>query len=190
MRESRDWGQDETQTHKPTWNSLTHQSAPPALVDKNKKTCEIMQPFKREKNKSSTELLLGIYLTKLNEEEEREEEEEAGCRQFQAWAEGRGPTPLSPSLPSCCRGRVWAWPILSCWLGTSGLLFFSFSILTPTDPPPTYTLDFSPMVLSFQSTKHLTWRKTSFVVICIWDWTQKKWNKNRINVLWTLQKHF
>lgn len=34
------------------------------------KTCEIMQPFKRKK-KISTELLLGIYLTKLNEEERR-----------------------------------------------------------------------------------------------------------------------
>lgn len=63
-----------------------------------------MQPFKiKKKIKTSTELLLGIYLTKLNEKE-RKEEEEVGRRQFQAWAEGKKrphtPHPLSLLLPA------------------------------------------------------------------------------------------
>lgn len=70
-----------------------------------------MQPFKiregeRKKEITSTELLLGIYLTKLNEEEA---EESGGVGSWLGRGgplEGRGPALPSVSPPPRCRGRV------------------------------------------------------------------------------------
>lgn len=135
------------------WNTNTqtylklfdYQSASPALEDKNKKTCEIMQPFKKK-----TEQALSYFLasTWQNWMKRREIERIRIC-QFQAWAEGRGLTPLTLSslrLPAAGAESDRDW--LSCYLGTSGF-FLQYS-------DPLHHLHFSPKVLLFQLTKHLT----------------------------------
>lgn len=162
-----------------------------------KKTCEIMQPFKVKKKNKNKHWATSWHL--LDETEWRGEKGGGRSRASSVPGLGRGeeeaPHP-SPSLPSptCCRGRVWAWltvmSIGHIWI------FFSYSILTsPSSTHPlTHALHFSPMVLLFQLTKHLTWWKT----VCCHMHTglnAKKQTKNpkkktRINVLWTLQEHF
>lgn len=100
----------------------------------HKKTCEIMQPFKRIQKKTSTELLLGIYLTKLNEEE-RWRRRKSRASSVPGLGRGKRPPPTpSPSLPpTCCRGRSECdWP--SSPSGTSG--FFSQYSDPLHHPPP------------------------------------------------------
>lgn len=113
------------------WNTNTqtylklfdYQSAPPALEDKNKK--DVWNHATFQKKKTSTELLLGIYLTKLTEEERRRRK---------SWALsvpglGRGKRPHTPHslsllLPAAGAESERDW--LSCWLGTSGF-FLQYS---------------------------------------------------------------
>lgn len=77
-------------------------------------------------NQTSTELLLGIYLTNLNEEEEEEKEDALSVRL-------EGETTALPTFR--CRG-VWAWS-----LGTSG--FFLFLLVV------THTSTFLPWCFHF-----------------------------------------
>lgn len=87
----------------------------------------------KEKKITSTELLLGIYLTKLNEEERRRRRRKKSRRQFQAWAEGRGPTPLALSpAPYLLQGAVWV--RLTDWL-TVTLIGHIWIFLTVFWPP-------------------------------------------------------
>lgn len=160
MRQSCDWRQDET--HKATWNFLTTSLLLQFWRTKtnkqtNKKRCVKSHILSKE-NKISTELLLGIYLTKLNKEERRRKSQAPPVPGL-----GRGKRlhtpPLSLPSPSCCRGRVWVWQTVTP-IGHIWIFFFSqYSDPTPTPSVPLHlphTLHLSPMVLSFQLTKHLT----------------------------------
>lgn len=90
-------------------------------------SCNLSKEEDSLRKKTSTELLLGIYLTKLNEEEKEEEvEEELGVDSSRLGQREEAPHPslshshslsltlalsltLSPRTPtSCCRGRVGA----------------------------------------------------------------------------------
>lgn len=123
-----------------------------------------MQPFKRiqQKKQALSYFLASTWQNWMKRRDGGGGEGRVGRRQFQAWAEGRAPTPhpLSPPPPpTCCRG--WSecdWP--SSPSGSSGF-FSQYSDplhrppphsrpLTPSHPP-THTLHFSPMVLSFST---------------------------------------
>lgn len=138
------------------WNANTqtylklfdYQSAPPALEDKNKKACKIMQPFKRKENKQALSYFLASTWQNWMK---RREGERVWHFQFQACRGKRPYIPHSLSLPLPAAGAESKRDWLSCWLGTSGF-FLQYS--DPLHLP--HTLHFSPTVLSFQLTKHLT----------------------------------
>lgn len=172
MKESRDWGT--------RWNK--HTNLPETLwlpvfssASGGQKEKDVWNhaTFQKEKNKTktSTELLLGIYLTKLNEEERRRRKHRASP--IPDLGRGKRPhTPLSlPPFPSCCRGRVWAWPSVT----LIGHIWIFLTVFWPPPPihPPTTPpfLSHGAVVSTDQAFSH-DWGQ--FVVICIWDWTQKK----------------
>lgn len=132
-----------------------------------------MQPFKKRESKkrkgkkkkrvreTSTELLLGIYLTKLNEVEA--EESGGGGGRLTSHPLSSTQLPAAGAESECDQ--------LSRWLGTLFFFFFLFffgqyskTSHSSTDhrrhtlapPPPPAPPSLSPMVLSFQLTKHLT----------------------------------
>lgn len=116
------------------WNANTqtylklfdYQSAPSALEDKNKKTCKIMQPFKRKKKKQALSYFLASTWQNWMK---RREGGRVGRRQFQAWAEGRGPTSLTLSpFPFLLQGQSLS--VTDCHVDWAHL-DFSYSILTP-----------------------------------------------------------
>lgn len=91
-----------------------------------------MQPFKRKEKPTSTELLLGIYLTKLNEEERRRKGFGAVSSGL---VEGRGPTSLTLSpFPFLLQGQSRS--MTDCHVDWAHL-DFSYSILTPFNLPHT-----------------------------------------------------
>lgn len=160
MRQSCDWRQDET--HKATWNFLTTSLLLQFLRMKtnkqtNKKRCVKLHILSKE-NKTSTELLLGIYLTKLNKEEEEEEGSGAASSRLGQREEAPHPVALSP-FPFLLQGQSLS--MTDCHADWAYLDFFfsQYSDPTPTPSVPLHlphTLHLSPMVLSFQLTKHLT----------------------------------
>lgn len=149
------------------WNTQSYlklsdyQSAPPVLEDENKQTnkkrCVKLHILSKE-NKTSTELLLGIYLTKLNKEEEEEEGSGAASSRLGQREEAPHPVALSP-FPFLLQGQSLS--VTDCHADWAYLDFFfsQYSDPTPTPSVPLHlphTLHLSPMVLSFQLTKHLT----------------------------------
>lgn len=160
MRQSCDWRQDET--HKATWNFLTTSLLLQFLRMKTNKQTNKKRRVKShilsKENKTSTELLLGIYLTKLNKEEDEEEGSGAASSRLGRREEAPHPVALSP-FPFLLQGQSLS--VTDCHADWAYLDFFSHSILTPHPTPSVplhlpHTLHLSPMVLSFQLTKHLT----------------------------------
>lgn len=133
-------------------NLFDYQSAPLVWEDENKRRVKSCNLSKEKKKKKALSYFLAS--TWQNWMKRRGGGGRVGHRQFQTWAEGRGPTPHSLSLPLPAAGAESEHDFTSCWLGTSG--FLSQYSDPPTPPFILYTLHFSPMVLSFQLTKHLT----------------------------------
>lgn len=144
MRQSCDWRQDET--HKATWNFLTTSLLLQFLrmkTNKQTKRCVKLHILSKE-NKTSTELLLGIYLTKLNKEEEEEEGSGTASSRLGQREEAPHPVALSP-FPFLLQGQSLS--VTDCHADWSYLdFFFSHSILTPPphptlcpSPPPTHS---------------------------------------------------
>lgn len=105
--------------HKPTWNSLTTSLLLQLWRMKIKRRVKSCNLSKGKIKTTSTELLLGIYLTKLNEEERRRRKSLV----LSVPGLGRGKRLHTPHCLSLClpaAGSLHDW--LSCGLGTSGFL--------------------------------------------------------------------
>lgn len=170
------------------YQSTTESSSGGQHIKRRAKSCNLSKEYKK---KTSTELLLGIYLTKLNEEE-RWRRRKSSCfvssRLGQREEASPHPLTLPPPLPAAGGGLS----VTGRHLHWAHLDFFFPSILTPfTTRPPTHALHFSPMVLSFLTDQAFNSIEDSLLSYAYRTERKKKRSKNnKINVLWTLQEHF
>lgn len=112
------------------------------------KSCNLS---KESEKSTSTELLLGIYLTKLNEEERRRKDRASSLTDLVRGKRPHEPRYLSPPLPFLLQGSL---SVTDSCVVVWAHLDFSCSILSPFTP--LHILHFSPTVLLFQLTKRLT----------------------------------
>lgn len=125
MSEPRDWRPDVTQTHKPTWNSLTTSLLLQLWRTEIKRRVKSCNFKKESKNKSGTEVLLGIYLTKLNEEERKSRD-----LAVPGWARGRRPL---RSLAVLLQGQSLSMLFGHIWIFLT--VFWPLHSTTPPSPP-------------------------------------------------------
>lgn len=147
------------------WNTQSYlklsdyQSAPPVLEDENKQTNKkrrVKLHILSKENKTSTELLLGIYLTKLNKEEE-EEEEGSGAASSRLGQREEAPHPVALS-PFSFLLQGQSLSVTDCHADWAYLdfFFFSHSILTP--PPHPLSLSTShTLSISLPWCSHFSW---------------------------------